>query len=119
MMPNMSIEEQLRSLTLNETAVLKLKCQDLKYDVIGERLGYSIDWVQLQMSSAYRKLGFNKQMHWTQRKKILEEDICPKLRDIREEIVEEVPQLQPELQPDPEMLAIVLFDESKNEEEKE
>lgn len=105
-MSNESIEENLRSLTPNELTVLKLKCQDLKYAAIAERLGYSVEWVQFQMSSAYKKLGFSKDMHHTQRKKILEDEICPKLEEIKEETTEE-----PVPEPEPEMLALVLYDD--------
>jgi hypothetical protein len=92
--------------------VLKWKCKGLEYLKIAGRLGYSVAWVQLQMSTAYRKLGFNSSMHWTQRKKILEKEICPRLpKDIegwvpKQETIEETRE-------DPEMLSLVLYDEAK------
>lgn len=110
----------LNSLTKNEVTILYWKCKGLKYNQIALKLGYSMDWVQLHMSNVYKKLGFQKEMHWTKRAEILEKEICPKLPkdlkdlDIKEEIEASVePKTQPK--PDPEMLALVLYDEKQIE----
>lgn len=108
----------LKSLNKNELTVLYYKCKGWKYNQIAGRLGYSSDWVQLQMSTVYTKLKFDKSMHWTKRVEILEKDICPNLpKDIenwkfKEEIsATEEPKTQPKA--DPEMLALVLYDEKQ------
>ena len=71
----MSIEDILKRLSVNEATVLYWKSQKLNYEEISNNLGYSIDWVTLQMGSVYRKLGFDKKMHWVQRVKILETEV--------------------------------------------
>jgi len=127
----MSIDDQLRSLTDNEKTVLFYKAQGLKYEQIAVRLGYSLDWVQLQMSSVYTKLGFTKDMHWTKRRDILEKNIYPKipknLKDwLAKDEITELPSspkeepppptpAKPEPEPDPEMMALVLADERQIE----
>lgn len=112
----MSIEDQLKKLTLNEATVLYWKCRGLRHKQIADRLGYGVDWVQLQMSQVYRKLGFDAKMHWSKRKEILEIEVCPRLpknlnhRQFREENTEEIKQ-------DPQITALVLYDEMKDEED--
>lgn len=123
----MSADNQLRSLTKNEVTVLYYKCRGLKYNQIATRLTYSVDWVQLQMSSVYAKLGFNKEMHWTKRREILENEVCPRLpKDLKDwkfeepkaEITEEsIVETKEELKADPQMIALVLYDEMAIQEE--
>jgi DNA-binding CsgD family transcriptional regulator len=123
-MSNESIKEALKNLTENEIKVLSLKCEDLQYVVIAERLGYSVEWVQFQMTNVYIKLGFEKKVHWTKRVEILHKVICPALADLQvEEVIEEMGGIkeeiieEPQKEPDPEYLAIVLYDEKKELEE--
>ncbi|MBV5342639.1 hypothetical protein JZU68_03165, partial [bacterium] len=73
----MSIDDQLRKLTKNEMTVLYWKCKGLKYEQIGARLTYGVDWVTLTMGGVYTKLGFSKEMHWTKRWEILKTEVCP------------------------------------------
>lgn len=114
------MSDALNTLTKNEITVLYWKCKGLKYNQIAIKLGYSMDWVQLHMSNVYKKLGFQKQMHWTKRVEILEKEICPLLpKEIdRWKPTEEIPSLEPTSQPraDPEMLALILYDEKQLEE---
>lgn len=107
----MSIDDQLHSLNENEIKVLSYKCNGLKYEQIADRLGYSVDWVQLQMSTVYVKLGFNKEMHWTKRRDILDKDVCPRLpKDLKDwEFREEIK----ENKEDAQMMALVLYDEMR------
>jgi DNA-binding CsgD family transcriptional regulator len=117
----MSFEDELRALSPNENTVLTLRCRGLNYEQIGIQLNHGPDWVQLQMSNVYRKLDFKKEMHWKKRKEILEHEVCPSLKKLLEnepEITLEQPTKEPEIPPDPQMLAIVLFDEMMIEEYK-
>jgi hypothetical protein len=118
----MSIDDQLRTLTKNEITVLFYKCKGVKYVEIGDRLGYSVDWVTLQMGGVYIKLGFKKEMHWTERTKILEKEVCPRLPkkledwnpviEITEESTEEI---REEPVTNPELMALVVYDEQQIE----
>lgn len=116
------MSDRLKNLTKNEVTVLYWKCKGLKYDQIALRTTYSKDWVQLQMSNVYSKLGFDKNMHWTKRVEVLEKEICPLLpKDLNNwKPTEGIPALEePDIiTPDPEMLALVLFDEKQIEEVK-
>jgi len=120
----MSIEDTLKSLTKNEFTVLYWKSQGLKYEQIATQLDYSIDWVTLQMGNVYRKFGFKKDMHWTKRQEILEKEIYPKLpKNLEEWEFEVVPDRQTENvkeEPaqDPQITALVLYDENKFKKEK-
>jgi len=71
------IEHQLRQLSETEARILFLKCNNYDYEAIGNQLGYSMQWVQLYASSMYSKLGFEKEMHPRERKKILVQKYCP------------------------------------------
>lgn len=121
----MSTEEILSSLTEHEATVLFWKCRGLKYDQIGDRLGYSVEWVTLQMSYVYSKLGFDNKLHWTKRKEKLEEEICPvfsKLTEDNPASLKKFPlskeAIKEEPQEDPQMMALVLYDEMQVEEAK-
>ena len=121
----MSIQDQLRKLTKNEITVLYWKCKGLKYVQIGKKLDYSVDWVTLTMGGAYTKLGFSKDMHWTKRWEILKSEVCPRLPkniddwqpviEITEGITEEIR----EEPVNPDIKALVLYDEQMIEAEKE
>lgn len=120
-MPDVSIEDVLRSLTFNEVTVLYWKCRDLKYEEIKIKLNYSVDWVTLQMSHVYQKLGFNKEMHWTKRKEILDREVCPTLSKILENKPPKPEEWPPDIEEpvaNPETYALVLYDEKSEEEEK-
>jgi len=107
----MTIEAKLRTLTKNEMLVLWWKCKGLTYPLIAKRFVYSVEWVQLQMSRVYFKLGFEKSMHWSKRVKILEEEVCPKLP---KNVDDWTPAPKtPTPRPNPEMLALVLYDEQQ------
>src|SRR5258706_7162618 len=140
-MSDTSIEEALRTLTENEATVLYWKYWGLDYEEIGKKLGYGVDWVTLQMSFVYRKLNFDKKIHWSKRAEILKKDVYsvflkliendPKnlknfplpqtfpteeiIEETKEEVVAE-PLKEPE--PDHEMMALVLYDEMREKEEK-
>lgn len=73
----MSTEDILMLLSQNEATVLYWKSQGLNYVQIGNKLNFSVDWVTLQMGYVYRKLGFDKKMHWTKRAEILEKEVYP------------------------------------------
>ncbi len=114
------MSEALKSLTKNEVTVLYWKCKGLKHPQIAGKLGYSTDWVQLHMSNVYLKLGFDKKMHWTKRVEILEKEICPQLpKDIEnwkvEEEVSATEEPETQSEADPEMMALVLYDEKQIE----
>jgi len=143
----MSIAENLKTLTKNEITVLSYKCKGLKYEQIKKRTGFSLGWVQLQMVGVYTKLGFSKDMHWSKRRDILENEVCPlipknlddwePIKTFRKKITDEVIQetredsgvAEPveeiteeplveatETDADPEMMALVLYDEAKLQE---
>lgn len=126
----MSIADQIKRLTKNEITVLAYKCKGLKYEQIKDRTGYSLGWVQLQMIGVYTKLGFSKEMHWTKRRDILENEVCPLIpknlddwepvKTIREKtkeeyVVEEITEgttvEETETKADSEMMELVLYDE--------
>ncbi len=115
----MSIEAQLRTLNRNEITVLFHKCKGLKYAQIASKLDYSTDWVQLHMSHVYTKLGFNKEMHWTKRTSILENEVCPRLPKRIEdwsfdpEPLELTEGIREEPKLDPEIRDLVLYDEMR------
>jgi DNA-binding CsgD family transcriptional regulator len=113
----MSIDD----LNENEITVLYWKSKGLNYEQIANKLDYSVDWVQLQMSTVYAKLGFKKDMHWTKRRDILANEVYPllpkDLKDWKKEIREEIPETKEETIP--EMMALVLYDEARIAETKE
>ena len=116
----MPIDDQINSLTKNEMTVLYYKCKGLNHEQIRIRLGYSKDWVQLQMSTVYSKLGFEKSMHWTKRRDILKNEICPRLPksiDDWQPLKEITEEIREEPMPDPEMMALVVYDEMEIEKE--
>ena len=119
-MSNNPIEEKLRTLTLNEVTVLYWKCQNLKYEKIALEMNYGVDWVQLQMSNVYAKLGFNKEMHWSKRVEILNQEVCPALTEILKSQPPKPNEWPPDMEkpePNPETYPLVLYDQEKDEEE--
>ncbi len=121
-MSNQSIVEKLRILTFNEVTVLYWKCQGLKYEQIKLRVDYGVDWVQLQMSNVYAKLGFSKEMHWSKRVEILEKEVCPALNKILEGNPPKLDEWPPDIEKpeiNPETYPLVLYDEIRPEEPEE
>lgn len=105
---------KLRSLNRSEATVLYWKCHGKTYEQIGLDIDYSSDWVQLQMSNTYRKLGFNKDMHWRERTRLLEESYCKALRTmVRDDPknLDQWPFAEEEPKHDPLMYPLVIYDE--------
>ncbi len=69
--------EALKTLTEPEATVFYWVCKGKTYEDIGVRMGYSPQWVTLQMSSVYQKLEFDLKAHWTARRRLLREVYCP------------------------------------------
>jgi hypothetical protein len=106
--------------------VLYWKCKGLKYEQIGARLTYGVDWVTLTMGGVYTKLGFSKEMHWTKRWEILKTEVCPlvpKNLDDWQPVIEITEGSREEIREEPvvnpEIKALVLYDEKMIEAEKE
>lgn len=118
-MNDQPIEEKLRKLTFNEVTVLYWKCQGLKYEQIKLRVDYSVDWVQLQMSNVYAKLGFSKEMHWAKRVEILDKEVCPALNEILGGKPPKPDEWPPDIEkpePNPETYPLIIYDEIRPEE---
>lgn len=82
-MSSQSIEEILKRLPKNQAAVLYWKCQGLKYEDIGTKLNYSIEWVTLQMSYVYARFDLkDKKVHWAKRQDFLKNEVCPVLQKL-------------------------------------
>ncbi|MBE0649913.1 MAG: hypothetical protein IH595_03630 [Bacteroidales bacterium] len=134
-MTSPSYVDALKSLTRNEAYVLYWKCYGSNYVQIAQKLDFGEDWVTLQMSRVYKKLGFNKEIHSSERKRILKTTYCPLFNDLIEGqysnidkwipiptpvevgvgVNKEEPKEEPT--PDPEMLALVLYDAKQTEED--
>lgn len=76
-MENPDIVSKLKNLSETEAKILYLKCQGLDYEDIGTQLNYAVSTISLYAGSMYQKLGFDKQMHSSERKRILKRDYCP------------------------------------------
>ncbi len=127
-MTSPSHEDALKSLTRNEAYVFYWKCYGWNYVQIAQKLDYGEDWVTLQMSRVYKKLDFNKEMHSSERKRILKSTYCPLFNDLIEGQYSNIDKWIPvpipvevgalankeetkeDPTPDPEMLALVLYD---------
>jgi len=142
-MLNPSTEERLKSLTRKEATVLYWKCRGWSYRRIADKVRYGEDRVTQLMSIVYRKLGFSKSMHWTVRTRLLSQVFCGEFmalieneygnleewplygvplaggivqvgKETPKETAERAPSKPPEEPvPDPEMMALVLYDEKQ------
>lgn len=88
-MTNPSLEDTLKTLTYHQALVLYWTCERLSNENIAARFGYTKSWVVWQMSFVYHKLGIDrkdqktgKSLHWTQRREIIRERVCPVLRGL-------------------------------------
>jgi hypothetical protein len=86
-MTNHSIEDTLKTLSYLQALVLYWTCEGLSNENIAARYGYTKSWVVWQMSFVYHKLGIDrkdertgKSLHWTRRRDIIRERVCPVLR---------------------------------------
>lgn len=142
-MSNPSNTDRLKTLTRKEATVLYWKCRGWTYKSIGEELGYGEDRVTQLMSIVYRKLGFSNSMHWTVRTRLLSQVLCGEFRaligneygnleewplygvplageivqvgkEAPKETAERASSKPPEERvPDPEMMALVIYDEKQ------
>lgn len=114
----MDKDNVFRTLTRNEAIVLFWKCFGLKYKEIGEKLNYSVAWVQAHMSNIYKKLGFDEDMHWTKRVEVLDDQFCDQflalVGDDEKNLESWIPdEDEQEPKSDPEMYALVIYDEMR------
>ena len=75
------IRKSIHSLTTLEFFTLRYKCQGLTRNEINEETEWSTSSIQNYLSGAYKKLKIDG-LSISERKKFIEESICPVLNDI-------------------------------------
>jgi hypothetical protein len=118
-----AIQDILRGLPVEQVSVLYWKCQGLNYEKIGLELHIAPETVSREMAFVYDKLGtiigIDKNTHWRTRKRVLEEDVCDALMhliDGNPANLDKFPQRVAEQPLKSEVLALVLFDQMKEDE---
>lgn len=77
-----------------EFAVIYWKCQGLTHTQVGDILGWGMDNVQKYNSSAHKKLGLGDLLA-AKRQKVMDEEICPALREWIKQHTEALDRLRP------------------------
>lgn len=103
-MATFSLEDTVKTFTYHQALVVYWFCKGLSNENIAARYGYEKSWVVWQMSFVYFKLGLDRKdasgtsLHWTERRRIIQEKICPiieKLTNDDPELLERFPLIPP------------------------
>src|SRR5687768_3465759 len=103
-MAKFTLEDTVKTFTYHQALVVYWFCKDLSNENIAARFGYQKSWVVWQMSFVYFKLGLDrkdasgKELHWSKRRKILREKVCPimeRLTNDDPELLERFPLIEP------------------------
>jgi len=85
-MAKFSLEDTIKTFDYYEALVIYWFCEGLSNENIAARFNFTKSWVVWRMSKAYYKLGLDRKdvngrkLHWTARRDILREKVCPILR---------------------------------------
>ena len=85
-MATFSLEDTIKTFDYYEALVIYWFCEGLSNENIAARFNFTKSWVVWRMSKAYYKLGLDRKdangrkLHWTARREILREKVCPILR---------------------------------------
>ncbi len=85
-MATFSLEDTIKTFDYYEALVVYWFCEGLSNENIAARFKYTKSWVVWRMASVYYKLGLDRKdtsgrkLHWTERREILREKVCPILR---------------------------------------
>lgn len=103
-MATFSLEDTVKTFTYHQALVVYWFCKGLSNENIAARYGYEKSWVVWQMSFVYFKLGLDrkdasgKSLHWSERRKIIQEKVCPiiaRLTNDDPELLERFPLISP------------------------
>ena len=80
--------EKIRSLSKTEALILAYKCSqpNVTYSQLAVKWDYSEQWITIHASRMYAKLEVDLTLHWRQREKVLEREVCPILRPLLEKL---------------------------------
>jgi hypothetical protein len=82
-MAKFTLEDTIKTFDPYQASILFWFCEGLSNDDIASKLGYSTSWVVWITGEIYFKLGLDKKdangkkLHWTARRRILREKVCP------------------------------------------
>ena len=85
-MEKFTLEDTIKTFTQREALVVYWTCEGLSNENIAARFGYQKSWVVWQMSKVYHRIGLDKadingkKLHWTLRREVIREKVCPILR---------------------------------------
>lgn len=105
-MAKFTLEDTVKTFTSHQATVVYWFCKGLSNGDIAERYGYTKSWVVWQMTQVYFKLGLDRKdasgrsLHWSERRKILQEKVCPvimRLTNDDPELLERFPLIEPNL----------------------
>jgi hypothetical protein len=103
-MATFSLEDTVKTFTYHQALVVYWFCKGLSNENIAARYGYEKSWVVWQMSFVYFKLGLDRKdasgrsLHWSERRKIIREKICPiieRLTNDDPDLLERFPLISP------------------------
>src|SRR5688572_10628770 len=105
-MAKFTLEDTVKTFTSHQATVVYWFCKGLSNEDIADRYGYQKSWVVWQMSFVYFKLGLDRKdangrsLHWSERRSIIREKICPiitKLTNDDPELLERFPLISPNI----------------------
>jgi hypothetical protein len=103
-MAKFTLEDTIKTFNYSQAAVVYWYCEGYSNADIAAMLNYEVSWVIWRMSEVYYKLGLDRpdekgrKLHWTARRRILREAVCPILKRLTKDdpdFLERFPLIEP------------------------